>query len=328
MKLMAVFNMRGGIGKTTTVVSLAESMAFFRGLRVLVVDADPQMNASRRLCLPTQINACNRIRNEKNISKYILDYVTKNSTPNPLEYVTERVGTIHGAGQVDILLGSPTTQDADRHLAGKSMAGAVDLFSSVSEAFRHLGVNGTYDLIIVDCPPSFSPIVQGAVSSADLLLAPMTAQNTSRYHYEGTLDQIRKQLKATGFKMPDTQIITTLFESSQRTVFELISNIFNSQLRIGKHQSFADAELFSEEHGATIKEKYDKAERQLRDMAFGIALRLGLPMNIPAKPARIARPREVINVGKRRGDIGSSVAGDDRSDQRKASACQAIDRSH
>jgi cellulose biosynthesis protein BcsQ len=159
MKTIVVFNMRGGIGKTTTAVTLAESLAFFSGFRVLLADADPQRNASHRLCELALVNECSLAKNGRNISKYLSDAIVKNHLPDPRAYITERCGTIHGEGQVDLLMGSHDTLDADRHFAGKCTTdGDHSLFSKLGAAFEYLATGTEYDILIVEHEHRFSKI--------------------------------------------------------------------------------------------------------------------------------------------------------------------------
>jgi cellulose biosynthesis protein BcsQ len=81
MKIIVVFNMRGGIGKTTLAVTLAEGLAQFGGAKVLIADADPQRSASHRLCPLATVNECGLPGSGRNISKYLSDAIVKIAFP-------------------------------------------------------------------------------------------------------------------------------------------------------------------------------------------------------------------------------------------------------
>ena len=309
MKTVVVFNMRGGIGKTTIAVTLAESLAYFCGLRVLIIDADPQRNTSLRLCERGVVDECSQARTGKNISKYLSDAVIRNELPNPKSYITEKVGTIHGQGQVDILMGSLDTIDADRHFAGRcTTQGDRSLFSDLGKAFGNLGRGTHYDVMVVDSPPALSTLVQGALCVADLLVVPMMAQSTSQLLYGSTEKQIHKHLKAIGVPVPTTLVVATMYEASNRAYFDRIREYFGSDLKIRKQKSFLDRELYSPEDGTTVKEKYGTAAPDLKAVGTVVAQRVGLRISKPTKATRKAKHMEARNVGKRRGSSSGTVA--------------------
>ena len=277
MKIIVVFNMRGGIGKTTLAVTLAEGFAQFGGAKVLLADADPQRSASHRLCPLATVNECGQPGNGHNISKYLSDAIVRNSLPDPANYISERCGTIHGRGRVDILMGAHDTLDADRHFAGRCMTdGDKSIFSRLGRAFENLSTSSDYDVLIVDSPPGLSTIVQGALGVADLLLVPMVAQSTSELLHGSTQKQIEKHLQATGTAIPPSLVVATMYEASSGTFLDRVRTYFKSPLKIKKQKSLAEHELFGSGDGVTVKEKYGSAERELKGVSLAVLSRIGL----------------------------------------------------
>lgn len=277
MKIIVVFNMRGGIGKTTLAVTLAEGLAQFGGSKVLLADADPQRSASHRLCPLKTVDECGQPGNGRNISKYLSDAVVRNSLPDPVNYISERCGTIHGRGRVDILMGAHDMVDADRHFAGRCMTdGDKSIFLKLGRAFENLSKGSVYDVLIVDSPPGLSTIVQGALGVADLLLVPMAAQSTSELLYGSTQKQIEKHLQATGAAVPPSLVVATMYEASNGSFLDRVRVYFKSPLKIKKQKSLAEHELFSSEDGLTVKEKYGPAEKELKEVSLAVQNRLGL----------------------------------------------------
>lgn len=296
MKIVVVFNMRGGIGKTTLAVTLAEGLAQFGGAKVLLADADPQRSASHRLCPLSQVDQCGQPGTGRNVSKYLSDAVVKNGLPDPAAYVSEKCGTIHGRGRVDVLMGAHDTLDADRHIAGRCMTdGDKTIFLKLGRAFENLA-KLDYDVLVVDSPPGLSTIVQGALGVADLLLVPMVAQNTSQLLYGNTQKQIEKHLQATGTPVPPSLIVATMYDASSSTFLERIRVYFKSPLKLKKQKSLAEHELFSVEDGETIKEKYGSAEKELREISMAVLSRVGLTADERKSSGKLKGGK--INVGK------------------------------
>ena len=154
-RVIAVANQKGGVGKTTTAVNLAAAMAE-RGYRVLLLDLDPQGNASTAVGL----NSADR---RQGIYQAL-------SGDCGLEDAI--VGT-----PVPGLFLLPSTQD---------LAAAEIEFSSLPERefqlkgllaqIRDIGPDVAVDLVFIDCPPALGLLTVNALSAADSLLVPLQAE--------------------------------------------------------------------------------------------------------------------------------------------------------
>ena len=168
---IACANQKGGVGKTTTVVNLAAYLAL-AGDRVLVVDIDPQGNATSGFGIE-------RSRLEATLYDVILGDM-------PL---------------ADVIL--PTAVDGCRIVpASVSMAGAEVELASVDQRERRLarvlaGASDNYDYVLLDCPPSLGLLTVNALTAADSVLIPTQCEY---YALEGlsqliaTLNLVRDNL--------------------------------------------------------------------------------------------------------------------------------------
>lgn len=149
MRLIAVGNFRGGIGKTTTTVNLAHTFSKL-GYKVLVIDADPQNNATPFF---TAVKA-----NGKSISEAI-------KAPERVEEYVEA----SRYENIDILKGNTS-------LMGEELAKSeLSWMMTVKEILEY-----DYDLCIVDTNPNLSSLTVSVLIAADLLLTPIGLNESSR----------------------------------------------------------------------------------------------------------------------------------------------------
>ncbi|MXW42949.1 MAG: ParA family protein [Acidimicrobiia bacterium] len=149
-RIIAVANQKGGVGKTTTVVNLAACLAD-EGQKVLVVDLDPQANATTGL----GVNPF-----ECDISIY--DVLLQNSTMADSTVATK----------IENLLLCPSTLD----LAGAEVE-LVPAFSRERRLYEALSVVvDTYDFVFIDCPPSLGLITVNALAAAREVLVPVQCE--------------------------------------------------------------------------------------------------------------------------------------------------------
>ncbi|WP_201305949.1 ParA family protein [Roseomonas harenae] len=149
---IALANQKGGVGKTTTAINLATALSTTK--RVLLLDMDPQGNASTGLGIP---------RNERGIGSYALLVGDK-----PLSELI-RPSKIPG---LDLL-------PADNDLAGAEieMVGMEDRERRLAKALdRDQGTLARYDYLLIDCPPSLGLLTLNALVASQSVLVPLQTE--------------------------------------------------------------------------------------------------------------------------------------------------------
>lgn len=169
---IAVTNQKGGVGKTTTAVNLAFNLSKM-GKRVLLVDFDPQGNATSGLGI-----------DKRKLSKTVIDMVQDGA---PLEECV--LPTKHK--NLHLLPTTPHLANAEAELTK-----AEQRFTRLKNALQPV----PYDIVIIDCPPALSLLTVNGLIAADYILLPVQAEF---YALEGlgqlleTMQLVRKGLNPT-----------------------------------------------------------------------------------------------------------------------------------
>ncbi|HEY2926587.1 ParA family protein [Piscinibacter sp.] len=180
-RIFCIANQKGGVGKTTTTVNLAAGLARI-GQRVLVVDLDPQGNATMGSGV-----------DKRALQLSIYDVLLESASIAEARQRSDKAG-------YDVL-------GANRELAGAEVE-LVDLERRDKRLKGALGaINGDYDFVLIDCPPSLSLLTLNGLCSAHGVIVPMQCEY---FALEGLSDLVNTIKQVHANLNPDLQIIGLL----------------------------------------------------------------------------------------------------------------------
>ena len=169
-KIISVINQKGGVGKTTTVINLAAGLSL-QGKKVLVIDLDPQGNATTGLGLSNLENTDKTIYSVLNGTKKINEVIQKTEFSN-----------------LDLLSSNVDLSGLEVETAGDSRRAFI-LKEKLMAYLNDSGVS--YSHILIDCPPSLSLLTIMALVSSNSLVVPL---QTEFFALEG-LTQLMKTIE-------------------------------------------------------------------------------------------------------------------------------------
>jgi chromosome partitioning protein len=297
-RVMVVANQKGGVGKTTTAVNMAAALAQ-HGLRVLVVDLDPQGNASTAL-----------------------------SVEHPRGTASTYDALVDGRPLSDIVVSSPAVDGLFVVPATIDLAGAeIELVSMVARENRlrkalhaHPWVYGEdderFDYVLIDCPPSLGLLTLNALVAGDEMLIPIQAEY---YALEGlgqlmeTVEMVKEHLNP---RLRVTTIVLTMYDARTRLSAgvadevrahfstQVLSTAIPRSVRISEAPSYGQT-VMTYDPGSPGALSYLEAARELARSADGAGDAPGDPRsdresNMPGDGAGdMTGDRAVVNEGAR-----------------------------
>lgn len=262
VKTIAITNQKGGVGKTTTAINLAYYLAKNHNARVLLVDFDPQGNASSGLNVDKSA-----LRSNENLS----------GRPTMLDVIAGEVAmadVIQPTSFKNLDIAPSTSQLADAEVG---LSTVNNRFTRLRDALRT--VADRYDIVIVDTPPSLSLLTLNVLATSDSVLLPVQAEF---YALEGltqlleTMTLVRQTINPT---LGLLGVLVTMMDARtalSQQVYEEVAKHFPGKImetKIPRNVRLAEAPS----HGLPVGayDRFSKGARAYKAAASEVAERIG-----------------------------------------------------
>lgn len=206
--VISLINLKGGVGKTTLTVAMAEFMAAEYGLQVLVVDLDPQTNAT--VALITEQEWRRRNMRGQTILNVFLDHLSKYQVFSPEEAIVHNVSNIGGGiAGLDLLPSSIDLIEVHDEFLKASSSLPIDPLQVLGDALQ-TSLAG-YDIVLIDCPPDLGLICQNGLMISDYYLIPTIPDILSTYGIPQIVNRIKRLRRETGISIQPLGLVISKY---------------------------------------------------------------------------------------------------------------------
>ncbi|WP_430401729.1 ParA family protein [Hyphomonas sp.] len=237
-RVISIANSKGGVGKTTTCVSLAEAYAA-SGRRTLVVDLDTQANASLLVYgHEGDEHLFQAITDYATISDWLLENFFAGEQKRLSEFIVTNASDVTHDGKplpLDLIPSSPRLRKTERELIYELTAKKYSMQALEGQVGRRLRddfdlIKSEYDIIICDCPPGISVMTESVLAASHLIIVPTIPDFMSTLGLDLFTGDIMKNLRDRDINNLPV-VLATRFDNTphQQVVLQAMRDAANSK---------------------------------------------------------------------------------------------------
>ncbi|OAA24677.1 chromosome partitioning protein [Frankia sp. EI5c] len=200
MKVVAVVNYKGGVGKTTLTANIGADIAGW-GKRVLMIDLDPQASLTFSFYRPDEWRA--NLADDRTIKEWFEAWRGEAYVPHLSPFITAppvvNSSITHNGGSLGLVASHLSLGDVEMNLAARLGGAAAhrstryyfDVYQRLAAGLATLHPHD-FDLVLIDCPPNFGVMTRTAIAACDFLLIPARPDELSTLGIEHLLSRLHR----------------------------------------------------------------------------------------------------------------------------------------
>lgn len=223
-KVVSIINLKGGVGKTTLTVGLAEFLAVEHNKQVLVIDTDPQTNATIALIGEDRWQECNQ--QGQTLYQLFKDHLDDSCIFDLSNSIVTRTSNLKGGLDNLHLLPSSLDfigiQDYLINIGRTSYIKPIDVLKDALEQKLD-----DYDVVLIDCPPNLGLVTQNALNISQYYLIPVVPDFMSTYGVPQIIDVVKTFSRKTRHTVLPLGIIISMYRSNSPRHDDTINKLRN-----------------------------------------------------------------------------------------------------
>lgn len=224
--IISFINFKGGVGKTTTLVQVAETLSAVHGKKVLVLDLDPQTNATVALIGDAAWEKVDAA--QQTLAHLFFDMLDGTSNFDVSKAVIHGVSNLPGS-TIDLIPSSIHLVEVQDRLSDISVRTAWTMAPMEVVKLELGSLFKDYDFVLIDCPPNLGFITQNGLEVSDYYVTPVVPDVLSTYGLPQIIRRIHAHAVKRKLKVQSLGVVVTKYDS-RRSVHEDTTRLLPRQL--------------------------------------------------------------------------------------------------